>query len=496
MFLDRRSPPCYGSKSHSKSHWNPLSNMTDCNFLNFDITIRGGASPYSLSVEYNRQTAEGIFAADVFQETWTDYLRKLERTIFNADEEILIAAGSELFKRLMQGDIRDLWIEARADLDQHRIYGLRLRLVLHPPAVAALPWEALYDPDRNQAFAANGRTPVVRVENLYRYLGPPRPLQITWPLRVLLAAPEDPLNEIDFDAEIEGVTQALEHYGSDRIEVSVINGRFSIIDLRREIDAHQPDLLHIISHGDPQGIALWRKDQPVMVTSASLRATLERTPSVKLVFLNACLAGVSSDTRRFRNVAAQLLQAGLPAVIAMQYEIRDDAAIEFAQFLYEELISGSCPGSIDAAVALARTSLYSLNPGDFSYGTPVLWLNADSGIVFASSHDRTQQPGVTMEAASVQSAPRMTKPVDIEAEQHWLNNLEATIDLSQLPQDVRFVARDWERSVRNTHSLLHQLRHLLERGDNVAYELKAAEYHTQKSILERLQRHIDDLTTS
>ena len=470
--------------------------MAACNFQNFDITVRGGAAPYSLTAQYRRQTAEGSFAADVFQESWGTYVAKMEQTIFAADEELLIAAGSQLFHRVMQGDVRDLWIEARSDLDQHRVYGLRLRLALHPPAVAALPWESIYDPDRNQAFAANGRTPVVRVENLHRFLGPPRPLHISWPLSVLLAAPEDSSGKIDAESEIAGVKHVLNTFGPGRVQVSTLTGRFSIIDLRREIDARQPDLLHMITHGDPQGIELWHRDRPILVSSASLRATLERTPSVKLAFLNACLAGMSSDTRRFRNVAAQLLQAGLPAVIAMQYEIRDDAAIEFAQFLYEELVAGSCPGAIDAAVAMARTSLYALNPGDFSYGTPVLWLNADNGLVFAPETAPYDPMTTNDRVAASRYAPRIAAPVDIDAEQAWLRELESGADLSRLPRDVRFVARDWERGIQEIHSLLHQLRHLFEQGNVAAYDRKAAEYQTQKSILVRLLQHIDELTAS
>lgn len=469
--------------------------MTACNFQNFDITVRGGTAPYSLTAHYHGQSAEGVFSADVFQESWRSFISKMEDTIFTPDEELLITVGSRLFAQVMQGDVRDLWIEARSDLDQHRIYGLRLRLALHPPAVAALPWESFYDPDRNQAFAANGRTPIVRVENLHRFLGPPRPLQITWPLNVLLAAPEDPTGEIDAESEIAGVTQVLDGFSPDRVQVATLTGRFSIIDLRREIDVRQPDLLHVITHGEPDGIVLWHRDRASLVTSASLRATLERTSSVKLAFLNACLAGVSSDTRRFRNVAAQLLQAGLPAVIAMQHEIRDDAAIEFSQFLYEELVAGSCPGAIDAAVALARSSLYALNPGDFSYGTPVLWLNADNGVVFAPASEPRQVEAMEPVPPPAYK-PRITAPVDIEAEQVWLHELETSIDMSTLPRDVRFVARDWERVIYEIHSLLHQLRHLFEQGDVAAYDRKAAEYRTQKSILVRLKHHTDELTAS
>jgi hypothetical protein len=470
--------------------------MTSCNFQNFDITVRGGAAPYSLTAQYRRQTAEGAFASDVFQEIWNSFVTKMEHTIFKADEELLVNAGSHLFRQVMQDDIRDLWIEARADLDQHRVFGLRLRLALHPPAVAALPWEALYDPDRNQAFAANGRTPVVRVENLHRFVGPPRPLQVTWPLKVLLAVPEDSGAKIDAECEIAGVTQVLDAFGSDRVQVATLSGRFSVIDLRREIDVRQPDLLHVITHGDSQGIQLWHRDRPVLVSSASLRATLERTPSVKLAFLNACLTGMSSDTRRFRNVASQMLQAGLPAVIAMQFEIRDDAAIEFAQFLYEELVSGICPGAIDAAIALARSSLYALNPGDFSYGTPVLWLNADDGRVFAPISDLPEPGTAYRHDDAGEYAPRIAPPVDIEVEQEWLPNLESGAEMSRLPRDLRFLARDWERGVQEIHSLLHQLRHLFDRGDVAAYDRKAAEYLEQKSKLVRLQHYVDELTTS
>ena len=52
----------------------------------------------------------------------------------------------------------------------------------------------------------------------------------------------------------------------------------------------------------------------------------EHASSVKLAF-NACLASAPPLAAPERS---RLLQAGLPAVIAMQAEIRDDAAIHFA----------------------------------------------------------------------------------------------------------------------------------------------------------------------
>ncbi len=59
-----------------------------------------------------------------------------------------------------------------------------------------------------------------------------------------------------------------------------------------------------------------------MTPSASLQTILEHASSVKLAFLNARLAGVSTGHSPLQSVAGRLLQAGLPAVIAMQAEIR------------------------------------------------------------------------------------------------------------------------------------------------------------------------------
>ncbi|MBV7333181.1 CHAT domain-containing protein [Chloroflexi bacterium TSY] len=101
-----------------------------------------------------------------------------------------------------------------------------------------------------------------------------------------------------------------------------------------------------------------------------------------LVVLNACLAGRISDQIPFSTVATQMLQAGIPAVIAMQLEISIDTALHFTQFLYEELITGSFPGSIDAAVGFARSNLYALDPNGSGYIAPVLWLNTNDDRIF------------------------------------------------------------------------------------------------------------------
>ena len=453
--------------------------MARCHYVNFDITIRGSAPPYGVTAVYRRRSAEGEFTGDITQHEWRNLDRQIERTILAPNEKALTRAGSRLFAALMHNEIRDLWSAARSDLEQGQADGVRIRLALLPPPAAALPWEALYDPERGEAIAASERTPLVRVEHSQRLAQPPRPLRIVWPLTILLAAPEDPSGQINAHAEIRAVKRMLEGFGPERIRVTTMAGRFSILDLGVELEAQRPDILQLITHGGPEGLELWQQGLPATSPSSALRATLERAPSVKLAFLNACLAGRGSDHLPLHSVAEQLVQAGLPAVIAMQYEIRDDAAIEFARRLYEELTAGACPGAIDVAVALARGGLYALNPGDFSYGTPALWLNAEDGRIFTTG-------------AETSAAVRM-ESVAINVERRWLGEIGTSADLSRLPPDLRFVARDWQRAIRDLHGLLDQLRYIQLHGTPAAYQEKAKQYQSQKAVLLRLQSYIDEL---
>ncbi len=132
----------------------------------------------------------------------------------------------------------------------------------------------------------------------------------------------------------------------------------------------QADVLHLITHGEPDGLLLWQDDEPAFMPAQTLRIALERAQTVKFVLINACLAGQSSDRTPFTTVGPQLLQTGIPAVVAMQYEISDEDAAEFARFLYEELLLGPCPGHIDAAVGYARSNLYISHPDRFSFRHP------------------------------------------------------------------------------------------------------------------------------
>jgi hypothetical protein len=220
---------------------------------------------------------------------------------------------------------------------------------------------------------------------------------------------------------------------------------------------------------------------------------MERSPSVKLVFLNSCLAGRPARPRPFAGVAEQMMQAGVPAIIAMQYMIRDDVAIDFAHFLYEELLGGSCPGIIDLAMSAARSGLYAANPGDFSFGTPVLWLNRNNGCIFSLDATATEgNKGVGEEL----HIPTHSPALDIEEEGEWIDEMVKNTDVEQLPGELAFLRSKWVNYVDELRSLLLQLTALAQQPDSAVYEEKVADYRRYKAALLRVKRLIEDANSN
>jgi CHAT domain-containing protein len=143
-------------------------------------------------------------------------------------------------------------------------------------------------------------------------------------------------------------------------------------------------VLHFIGHGefDPisrEGkVALAdRQGRRHMVSASGLARLLTGHSSLTLVILNACEGARSSEHDLFSSTAASLVLRGVPAVLAMQYEISDQAAVEFSSFLYRALARGM---PIDAAVAEARIAISTADTAEWA--TPVLFTSRQDGRIF------------------------------------------------------------------------------------------------------------------
>jgi hypothetical protein len=115
------------------------------------------------------------------------------------------------------------------------------------------------------------------------------------------------------------------------------------------------------------------------MADAEVLAGYLRGSSVRLAVLNACESARTDPADSFAGVAPRLVQAGLPAVIAMQTFLTDEAAMKFARAFYGALADGWL---LDAAVTASRQALFGHSPRSSIWSIPVLYLSAPDGILW------------------------------------------------------------------------------------------------------------------
>jgi hypothetical protein len=104
---------------------------------------------------------------------------------------------------------------------------------------------------------------------------------------------------------------------------------------------------------------------------------LEKLPH--LVYLDACESAKTAVGQAFVGLAPKLVEAGVPAVVAMQDLIKMTAAQRLAHDLYCDLLEH---GLVDRALNQARNRLH--EAGDDSWSIPVLFMRLRTGRLFTA----------------------------------------------------------------------------------------------------------------
>lgn len=326
-------------------------------------------------------------------------------------EEAVRDFGARFFEFLLPpGEARSLYYECRR-LAEFEGKGLRINLLIQPPQLAALPWEFLHDPRRRDYVALDPYTPLVRYPELAQSA---TPLQVTPPLRILgLVANPSNLRPLDVEMEKQQVTKAIQPLlERGLVELTWLPGQ-SWRDLQHWMrPGYGPwHIFHFIGHGefDPyrdEGRIFLTDDrgwaQGISATQLSRLLAFQRG-TLRLAVLNSCEGARGGKFDALSSTAATLVLGGLPAVLAMQYEITDDAALEFARTFYGAL-ADNLP--VDAAVADARNAMNLHDEDSLEWGTPVLFMRAADGQLFAI--DQRARPLPT--AATVTETPPASLP--------------------------------------------------------------------------------------
>ncbi len=341
------------------------------------------------------------------------------RRILTPEEQTIQNFGQALFDALFTGEVRSRYAVSQSKAEQEA-KGLRLKLRIQSPQLASLPWEFLYDTGVAEYVCLSSNTPVVRYLELPR---PPQPLIVTPPLSILgMTASPKGLVDLDIEREKLRVEKAIESLRANSlVELTWLQGR-TAYDLQRAMRRGTWHIFHFIGHGsfDPNTdeglIALEDNEgQAYYLTATHLGRLLADHHFLRLVVLNSCEGARGSTYDIFSSTAAILVRRGIPAVLAMQYEITDRAAIKLSQTFYEALADGI---PVDMAVSEARKAISLEVVNTLEWGTPVLYMRSPDGVLF----DLIQKPPVQQvqpEQSPVVKAP-LKNSLDLFAEHRLL----------------------------------------------------------------------------
>jgi CHAT domain len=297
--------------------------------------------------------------------------------------------GGRLYEAVFRDQLQDCY--KLSEQEARRLgSGLRIRLHLDTPALADLPWEYLYDKRTDSFLALSVYSPVVRYLEIDDV---PSPLRVDPPLRalVVISGPSD-YPPLDVEVEWQKLSTALDdQVAQGQLDLQILRPA-TVDSLRLALLQRKYHILHFIGHGGflpstDEGVLVLENEAGLsrLFSGWDLGILVQDHPSLRLVVLNSCEGARGGVKDAFAGTAQSLIRRRVPAVIAMQFEISDIAAIKFTQAFYQAL-AASYP--VDAALAVARKSVW-LTGGDrdqrneTEWGTPVLYMLVPDGRVFS-----------------------------------------------------------------------------------------------------------------
>ena len=404
------------------------------NYLDFDLLLERSEEGYAVRVlnsPAGQVTASFRlpFSGLELENFWlrVGRPRRGVRRLESPEMEAARTFGGCLFEAVFSGTVRGC---LHSSLDEAHRQGAGLRVRLHltdTPELADLPWEYLHNPALNRFLSLSVETPLVRYLDLPERI---RPLAVEPPLRllVMLSSPSD-YRSLNVEEEWEKLKKALGDLQQRGLVVLERLEAATLSVLQKRLRRGECHIFHFIGHGAfderaQDGVLVLEDSQGRgrPVSGHDLGTLLHDHRPLRLAVLNACEGARASRSDPFAGTAQSLVQQGIPAVIAMQSEVTDEAAITLAREFYGALADGY---PVDAALAEARKAVFARG-NDVEWGTPVLHMRSPDGMLF----DIRRQKAETHEAAkpqaiqpSLPSPPPAPKPARLGGVWGWLRSL-------------------------------------------------------------------------
>jgi outer membrane protein assembly factor BamD (BamD/ComL family) len=241
--------------------------------------------------------------------------------------------------------------------------------------------------------------------------------------------------------------------------------------LQQHLRRGEYHIFHFIGHGTfsehkQDGLLLLEEENGSgrPVSGQYLGTVLHDHRSLRLVVLNACEGARTSQEDPYAGVAQTLVLQGIPAVIAMQFEIIETAAITFAQEFYGAVSDGF---PVDAAVSEARKAIFATG-NDVEWGTPVLYMRTPQGVIFEIPEAQRVRHSLTDEPISY-----VDKELEQKLEQLYTEGLAA------------YWVEDWDKACDRFQKIL------ADRPDHAAAADKLQEARRQRNLATLYTRAIE-----
>ena len=267
------------------------------------------------------------------------------------------AWGDYLYQLLFQGSIAQEWnrLHGLYPREARGSEGLRTILEIKPDILRWLPWELIYKApmplffDSGNPFARGLLDPNLKAKFFY------------WPIRALVvvgSVKNDP--NVSAEQEIEAIQSA---FIKSPVPIDwYVRCRPTKAELSDLIIKFKPQILHFIGHGKEIGGYSYLELTDKQEVAAPEEWTVDDISidllnwKPRLVFTNACRTSstAAAAQKNAWDIARAFSNAGVPAVIGMQADIRGDAAAAFSGKFYESLLNDL---PIDRSLADARAAV-------------------------------------------------------------------------------------------------------------------------------------------
>jgi len=386
-------------------------------------------------------------------------LRMLEKR--SLDQQGIIALGEQLGNLLFPPSVRQMLFRSRERLKAD--LGLRIRLRLDTFELGNIPWEYAHvawpgTPTGQRGIegflALDTQISVVRSEVLAQ--APPTLDPVGSRELRMVALFDDPgtpeFPALQLDLEEQKIKQALSTVANIKAEYYPD----ATIEKLQDVLVNGADILHFSGHGVFKGILGERRGtmegkgyivlmgdnrEPILFAADKLALNL-KARGVRLTVLGACEGARNDGVNAWSGVAAALTRAGIPAVVAMQYTVRDTNVILFSRAFYRAVAEGQ---PVDTAVTLGRVAVFNQAGDDErDWGVPVLYLRGSESVIFPRPQTVPLPASETVEHAPVTPGPTraahtesgISRPIDKRKLREAIVSAYSIEDLQALCSDL------------------------------------------------------------